>query len=89
MHEGQPINCPYFKSEHWILDGKAKGVLRYRCKECGKMVTPLTGTSDHWIHNKDKRNKYLDLMLQSITLINEPRKLESVIKHHLIGNIKF
>lgn len=68
IHEGEPIYCPHCKSEHWILFGKIKGVQKYRCKECNRVFTPLTGTSVHWIHKKDKWNVYLDCMLQSMSL---------------------
>jgi len=68
LHEGQPIVCPYCKSNHWILFGKYKDMQKYRCKKCGKVYTPLTGTSAHWIHNKKKWEVYLDCMIQGMTL---------------------
>lgn len=68
LHEGQPITCPHCRSEHWILYGKANGIQRYRCKDCSRIFTPLTGTSLHWIHSKDKWNIYMDCMLQTMTL---------------------
>jgi len=68
LHEGQPVTCPSCKSDRWILFGKYRDMQKYRCKDCGKVFTPITGTSVHWIHNKDKWSIYLDCMLQRMTI---------------------
>jgi len=68
LHESQPITCPYCNIDKWIRFGTYRGIQKYRCKSCNKIFTSLTGTSAHWIHDKKKWEKYLDCMLQGLTL---------------------
>jgi transposase-like protein len=49
--------CPHCESRHVIRNGHANGLQRYRCRECGKTFSALTGTPLNRLH---KRGKWLD-----------------------------
>ena len=49
--------CPHCKSMHVIRNGHASGLQRYRCRECCKTFSALTGTPLNRLH---KRGKWLD-----------------------------
>lgn len=49
--------CPHCKSCQVIRHGHANGLQRYRCRECGKTFSALTGTPLSRLH---KRSKWLD-----------------------------
>lgn len=49
--------CPHCKSMHVIRNGHANGLQRYRCRECCKTFSALTGTPLNRLH---KRGKWLD-----------------------------
>ncbi len=49
--------CPHCKSMHVIRNGHANGLQRYRCLECCKTFSALTGTPLNRLH---QRGKWLD-----------------------------
>jgi len=49
--------CPHCESGHVIRNGHANGLQRYRCRECSKTFSALTGTPLNRLH---KRSKWLD-----------------------------
>ena len=49
--------CPHCKSMHVIRNGHANGLQRYRCRECCKTFSALTGTPLNRLH---QRGKWLD-----------------------------
>jgi len=48
--------CPHCQSGHVIRNGHANGLQRYRCRECDKTFSALTGTPLNRLH---KRGKWL------------------------------
>ena len=49
--------CLHCKSSHVVRHGHANGLQRYRCRECRKTFSALTGTSLNGLH---KRGKWLE-----------------------------
>ena len=49
--------CPHCESGRVIRNGHANGLQRYRCRECSKTFSALTGTPLNRLH---KRGKWLD-----------------------------
>ena len=49
--------CPHCASQRVIRNGHANGLQRYRCRECSKTFSALTGTPLNRLH---KRGKWLD-----------------------------
>lgn len=44
-HHLAPPTCPYCHAQHVIHWGQSRGLLRYRCKECGKTFNQLHGAA--------------------------------------------
>lgn len=68
IHESNPIECPYCKHRKWIKFGYYRGSQKYRCSGCNKTFTSLTGSSAHWIHDKEKWAKYFSCLLAGYSL---------------------
>jgi len=49
--------CPHCETGHVIRNGHANGLQRYRCRECSKTFSALTGTPLNRLH---QRGKWLD-----------------------------
>jgi transposase-like protein len=48
------FGCPHCGGDSIGLWGRANGMPRYRCKECRKTFSPLTGTPLAGLHRKDR-----------------------------------
>jgi transposase-like protein len=48
------FGCPHCGGDSIGLWGRANGMPRYRCKECRKTFSPLTGTPLAGLHHKDR-----------------------------------
>ena len=46
--------CPHCESRRVIRNGHANGLQRYRCRECHKTFSALTGTPLNRLHKRDK-----------------------------------
>ena len=46
--------CPHCGSAGAVSRGKARGLRRYRCKECGRTFGALTGTALSELHHKER-----------------------------------
>jgi len=46
-------SCPYCGSKRFIKHSRYKYTQRYRCTSCLRTFIPSTGTSLHYIKNKD------------------------------------
>ena len=51
---GEDRQCPHCGTPGAISRGKARGLRRYRCKECRKTFNAATGTPLSGLHRKDK-----------------------------------
>ena len=68
IHESNPIECPSCKSRNWIKFGLYRGLQKYRCSECKRTFTALTGSSAYRIHDKEKWTKYFSCLLAGYSL---------------------
>ena len=53
-HHSAPPACPHCHARHVIHWGQSRGLLRYRCKECGKTFNQLHGAALARLRHKDK-----------------------------------
>ena len=68
--------CPHCKSDKIYGHGKFKGRSRYRCSNCKKTFTGLTGTSASGIHKISEFEQYLELTVEGITIRKAASKLK-------------
>ena len=68
LHESSPIECPCCKSRNWIKFGLYRGLQKYRCSECRRTFTGLTGSSAYRIHDKEKWTRYFSCLLAGYSL---------------------
>lgn len=69
-------NCPHCKSDRILGHGKFKGRLRYRCSECRKTFTGLTGTTASGIHKVAEFEQLVELMIEGISIRKAAAKLK-------------
>jgi transposase-like protein len=69
-------NCPHCKSERILGHGKFKGRLRYRCADCKKTFTGLTGTTASGIHKVVEFEQLVELMIEGISIRKAASKLK-------------
>ena len=50
--------CPHCDAGGAVSRGKARGLRRFRCKECGKTFSALTGTALSGLHHKERWLSY-------------------------------
>jgi transposase-like protein len=59
------LACPGCHSRQLYRHGRAHGLQRYRCKECGRTCNALSGTALARLRRKERWLDYLDAMLDS------------------------
>ena len=59
------LACPHCQSRHFHRHGRAHGLQRYRCKDCGRTFNSLSGTALARLRHKERWLDYLDGMLDS------------------------
>jgi transposase-like protein len=69
-------NCPHCKSDRILGHGKFKGRLRYKCSECRKTFTGLTGTTASGIHKVAEFEQLVELMIEGISIRKAAAKLK-------------
>ena len=67
--------CPHCSSDKIYGHGMFKGRSRYRCSQCKKTFTGLTGTSASGIHKISEFEQYLRLEIEGITIRKAASKL--------------
>jgi len=60
--------CAHCGHTKYVKFGKDKGAHRYKCKSCKRSFTEYSGTWMAGLHQKDKIDAYLQLMLEEKTL---------------------
>ncbi len=60
--------CPHCASEHVIRHGHANGLQRYRCRECSKTFSALTGTPLNRLHKRGKWLGQAEALREGLTL---------------------
>lgn len=68
--------CPHCHSEKILGHGKFKGRSRYRCADCKKTFTGLTGTTASGIHKVSEFEEFVELTIQGITIRKAAAKLD-------------
>lgn len=71
--------CPHCQSDHILGHGKFKGRLRYRCFDCKKTFTGLTGTTASGIHKIAEFGKLLELMIEGNSIRKASLKLNVTV----------
>lgn len=61
-------SCPHCNSTNFIRNGISTGVQRYKCKSCHKTFKDSTGTPLHWLHKKEKIDKYLTTLRKGLSV---------------------
>lgn len=69
-------NCPHCQSGRILGHGKFKGRSRYRCADCKKTFTGLTGTTASGIHKVAQFEEFVELMIEGITIRKAASKLK-------------
>ena len=57
--------CPACQSRHLYRHGRANGLQRYRCRECGRTCNALSGTALARLRHKERWLDYANAMLDS------------------------
>ena len=60
--------CPHCASQHVIRHGHANGLQRYRCRECRKTFSALTGTPLNRLHKRGKWLGQAEALREGLTL---------------------
>ena len=60
--------CPHCKAERVNRHGRANGLQRYRCRECGKTFSALTGTPLCGLHKRSKWLGQAEALRDGLTL---------------------
>ena len=60
--------CPHCHAERVIHWGQSRGLLRYRCKECGKTFNQLHGAALARLRHKEKWAHYANCLSEGMTL---------------------
>jgi len=60
--------CPHCKAERVSRHGHANGLQRYRCRECGKTFSALTGTPLCGLHKRGKWLGQAEALREGLTL---------------------
>ena len=61
-------DCPHCHGKKVIHWGNARGLLRYRCKECGRTFNQLHGSALERLHTKTKWTLYAECLVEGLTL---------------------
>lgn len=68
-------SCPHCQSERILGHGKFKGRFRYRCGDCKKTFTGLTGTTASGIHKIAQFEQFVELMVERVSIRKAASKL--------------
>ena len=60
--------CPHCEAKRVIRHGHANGLQRYRCRECGKTFSALTGTPLCGLHKRGKWLVQAEALREGLTL---------------------
>jgi len=75
LNTDQKTLCPHCKSNDIYGHGVYKGRKRFKCKDCKKTFNDYTGTAISGIKKTEEFNKYISLVVESVTI----RKASSII----------
>lgn len=70
------LSCPRCRSPNYHRHGRAHGVQRFRCTDCGKTYNSLTNTPLSWLHYKERWLDYSECLLCSHTVREAARRVD-------------
>jgi len=70
------LACPDCRSQQLYRHGRANGLQRYRCRECGRTCNALSGTKLARLRHKERWLDYLGAMLDSRSVRRSARDLD-------------
>ena len=82
-------HCPYCNDDKIYKHGKSSNLQRYRCRNCGKTFNALTRTPLARLRKKELWLKYMDCMLDSMTLRKISNKLQINLKTAFLWRHRF
>lgn len=82
-------HCPYCKRTKIYKHGKSTNLQRYKCHVCGKTFNALSGTPLARLRKKELWLKYMDCMLDSMTLRKIAIKLKINLKTAFLWRHRF
>ena len=82
-------HCPYCTCTKIHKHGKSASLQRYSCQICGKTFNALSGTPLARLRKKELWLKYMDCMLESMTLRKTAKKLGITLKTAFLWRHRF
>lgn len=82
-------HCPHCKATKIHKHGKSANLQRYECQNCGKTFNALSGTPLARLRKKELWLKYMDCMLESMTLRKIAIKLGISLKTAFLWRHRF
>lgn len=68
--------CPHCRSWHVVRNGQARGLQRYKCRDCGKTFNALTGTSLARLRYRDKWLAQAQALIDGLSITKAAQQLE-------------
>lgn len=85
----EPFVCPHCNSIHVIHWGQSHGLLRYRCKECGKTFNQLRGATFAGLHHKEKWAAYAECLTEGMSLRKAAHECDINLKTSFLWRHRF
>ncbi len=88
------IACPKCASTSFSKHGKDRNIQRFRCKDCGKTFKETVNTPLHWIHKKDKMERYIWTMANQYSIRKAAVHIEISVstsfswRHKLLSSLR-
>lgn len=68
--------CPHCGGMHVVRNGTARGLQRYRCRDCGRTFNALTGTPLARLRYRDRWLGQTQALIDGLSITNAAQKLE-------------
>lgn len=65
---GEHVHCPHCESSEFMKWGKVRGVQRWRCKECDRTFSTLTGTPVERLRRREVWNEFAQATIDGLPL---------------------
>ena len=85
----EPFVCPHCNSIHVIHWGQSHGLLRYRCKECGKTFNQLRDAAFAGLHHKEKWAAYAECLTEGMSLRKAAHECDINLKTSFLWRHRF
>lgn len=68
--------CPSCRSMHTVLNGRARGLQRYRCRGCGGTFNALTGTPLARLRHRDRWQQQAQALIDGLSISRAAQSME-------------